>query len=292
MNNQQEQNLRDSTALGRPLELKEVDALIRYAAEHGLDPKGEILPELNEKKTQWEADLKDPDKYKEVLRQYTVLAARTAPISGRILLDSEDSGRRLRWLVVTTVILIIIAAGDGVLRLWELEWPTPGDQKVIRLIHFSLDYLNPFVWGALGACVYLLKRLYDLAAAHQFDAVLYCGWWIRLVLGAVLGGVVIQIFDFTGGEGAIEGISKTALAFLTGLGVRVVYGAFERTVELLAEKMNLGAVRREKPVLEDSRSILSRQLARTDPAREPDKHRALLELLSELNGEKDKKRKK
>ena len=277
--------------LSSPIQINEVNALIRYASEKGLDPKAEIIPALEQAKADYEKNNADTTKFINMLKQYTFLAAKTTPISGRILIDSENSDHYLKWLVIWTVMLIAVAATDGVLTLWYLDQPTPDLFSKSEILQYLLNYLSPFIWGALGACVYLLKHLYDIATIQQFDAALFRGWWVRLVLGAVLGGVVTQIFEFTTEEAsAAAELSATAVAFLTGLGVRVVYGAFERTVEVLAEKMNLGKVRSTKrPQMSvDARTVLSKQLAKINPDLEPDKYQALLELIRDLGGKEDK----
>lgn len=283
--------------LGTALTVAEVNALVRYALEKKKDPEGGIISSLEAAKAQWEKNSDDPQKYNHMLKNYVVLSAKTAPISGRVLLDSEYSGRHLCWLVLSTVLLIFVAAAEGVLRfaLQDLTPPHHFELFSAHGIQYVLDYLNPYVWGALGACVYLLKHLYDIASRQQFDAVLFRGWWVRLVLGAVLGGVVNQIFNFQSEEGAavaVAELSKNAVAFLTGLGVRVVYGAFERAVQLLAEKMNIGrtaAAAQSRETIGDARAVLVEALAKIDPKQTPAKHKALLEVIASLGEQKDEK---
>ncbi|MDJ0785068.1 MAG: hypothetical protein QNJ22_24080 [Desulfosarcinaceae bacterium] len=272
-------------SLGNPIALEEVDALIRHVAEKGLDPNGQWIPDLQAARADWQATPEDTTKYAALLKCYTALTARTRPVSGRVLLDSENSDKHLKWLVYCTFILLLIATTHGVMRLWFQGATQLAGQPMWQALRFSLDFLNPFVWGALGSCVYLLKRLYDIATVQQFDAALFRGWWVRLVLGAVLGGVVVQIFEFTADQTAAGSeLSKTAIAFLTGLGVRVVYGAFERTVQVLAEKMNLGTVHNGDDGTGDARTALAQKLAQIDADKDPEKYRALLELMNELSG--------
>ena len=97
---------------------------------------------------------------------------------------------------------------------------------------YLLDPLSPMAWAGLGSCVYLLKRLTDIAAERQFDSAFLQGWKTRILLGAVLGGVILYIFDtdfIVGTE-----FDSNGVAFLTGLGVKVVYGALEKLVDTLA----------------------------------------------------------
>ena len=102
------------------------------------------------------------------------------------------------------------------------------------------------VWGALGSCVYLLKRLTDFAAGGYFDCVKFQGWKTRVLLGGVLGFVVLEVFqwsdviEFSENEDSARLVAHTAIPFLTGLMVRVVYGALEKVVDLGVRALNLG----------------------------------------------------
>jgi hypothetical protein len=283
---------RTTSKLGSTLDVAEVNALIRYAMEKKKDEDALLIPLLEEAKSDWEKNKDDSEKYNCMLRRYVALSAETAPVSGRVLLDSEHSGRHLCFLVFTTMLLILVAAAEGVLKLAMLDLPTPDKFEIFSLngTRLVLEYINPFLWGALGACVYLLKHLYDIVCRQEFDAVLFRGWWVRLVLGAVMGGVVTQTFNFqSDATVAVAHFSKTAVAFLTGLGVRVVYGAFERAVQILADKMNIRQVTSDttaQTAAIDARSVLVEELAQVDPKSSPEKHKLLLDMIAKFGGKK------
>ena len=152
---------------------------------------------------------------------------------------------------------------------WLANQPEPeeGMLHILYLVHqHVLNILEPFVWGCLGACVFLLKSLYDIAQDRQFDKERLHGWWLRVVLGGVLALVVVRLFNLKD-LGAVEGveIDAVAIAFLVGLGVKVVYGAFERMVGLLADKMNLGALRRARIQADDVQAIAAAKDPKQDP---------------------------
>ena len=63
----------------------------------------------------------------------------------------------------------------------------------------------------------------------------------------MLGAIVVTIFDSSTFTEAGVNLEDSAIAFLAGLGVKVVYGAIERTVETLASKLNLDALRKARP---------------------------------------------
>lgn len=120
---------------------------------------------------------------------------------------------------------------------------------MIKFQRYVLNNLSPFFWGGLGACVYLMKRLTDLAGDRAFDRKQMQGWQTRILLGAILGAVIQYIYSPTKIAETGVSIDLKALAFLTGLGVKVVYGAIEKTLDVLAQKMNLSAIRADEKSL-------------------------------------------
>ena len=77
-------------------------------------------------------------------------------------------------------------------------------------------------------------------------------------------------------------MGEDVLAFFAGLGVKVVYGAFERTVEVLSEKLNLGSARRREPDRRDVRAALARRLSEINKEKDPAKHQAVVDLIEEI----------
>ena len=155
---------------------------------------------------------------------------------------------------------------------------------------YVLTKLGPFFWGGLGSCIYLLKRVSDAVASFRFDLDRYPGWQTRVLLGSVLGGTVAYLFEPAfGSENAalgIQSVGPNVLAFLTGLGTKIIYGGLEKTVEILAEKMKLGKLRPRPRTVDEERAFLAEELARTDPATEGDKYTLIVELLRKRSGGK------
>jgi hypothetical protein len=167
-------------------------------------------------------------------------------------------------LTFVSLLFLLVGLGISMLGDWLANQPEP--EEGMRLALFLVDQhvlsvLEPFVWGGLGACVYLLKTLYDFAQDRQFDKERLHGWWLRVVLGGVLALVVVRLFDLKD-LGTMEGaeLDAVAVAFLVGLGIKVVYGAFERLVGFLAEKMDLGAIRRARMQSSDVQTVPAQTL--------------------------------
>lgn len=222
-------------------EKDEIVALARHAAQTGKDPKlvGEIMAALR-------GDESEPGYWTAVEKAYAALAAKTAPVTGRTILDSSAArrGRRIRGITWLAVVFVFLAIGNEVADRWVSDALAPEDPSFgYQLKVYLWDVLAPFCWGGLGACIYLLKRIEDQAADLQFEFARLSGWAPRIVLGAVLGAVVVMLFDPTSFTSGKQPLTSDALAFLTGLSVRVVYGAIEKMVQMLAESMNLDSLR-------------------------------------------------
>lgn len=131
------------------------------------------------------------------------------------------------------------------------------DRKLMRLISFTLDagwdpekggngvhaerlrqltdilsqYLLPYFYGMLGACVYVVRRMsLDLSQA-SFQWMNRHSYYIRIILGFVLGGVVGLFIP----QSAMVSmaLSAVALSFLVGYGVEVIFTILDSWVEKL-----------------------------------------------------------
>lgn len=286
--------------------LCEIKALIRFATERGIDQDGVVLGPLNEavrelqsreSKTtpaaQADASTARPDGAKgpddietRALILYVKLTALTLPVNGRSVLETERHFRREVWpLQAWALAFLVIALGNEVLEIWFSDLVAPDTGILVELMDIRravFDVCTPFLWGALGSCVYLLKRLNDMAEERLFDRAASRGWTTRIVLGAILGGAVQYIYDpkLFSEEGFKLGAS--AIGFLTGVGVKIVYGAIEKTVQVLAEKMNLETVKRDGTDTVPIRHYLAEQLSRVDKAKDPASFDALTALLANL----------
>lgn len=231
----------------KPIEIAEVTALMRYAAERGIDPENTIsklsnaLAKYNNNKDA------DPSIQGEILTLYAKLAGATDNVNGRTLLDTERADSNLRTKFIATLLLTLLAVSNEIMAKYFEDMSEQFSGWMFYLVDFRayvLEYLSPFIWGAVGSCVYLLKYLYDIAAARKFDLRMQHGWYMRVLLGAIMAGVVYYLFDFTGVVQGGKEVSGKAVAFLVGIGVKVVYGALERLIVLISEKLDLTRVRR------------------------------------------------
>jgi hypothetical protein len=286
-----------------PVMICEVKALLKYAADRGLDAEGKIRSPLYAAVLEYDV-LSDPDRVAAtpvpqprtrdelsitILQFYTELAQLTSPVNGHTLLEARQFTVAVRPLYIWTFVILFGVVAGEVLRTWLADVVEPEDGWLLYFFDFRryvLDTCSPFLWGALGSCVWILKRLSDCAEQHTFDRVVSHGWITRILLGAILGGIVQYLYDPSVFVSNGFKLGASALGFLTGVGVKVVYGAIEKTIEVLANALNLNAKKDEQAKATAVRTFLSEAVAKADPVTESEKRRILLALIEEVKDPK------
>jgi hypothetical protein len=240
------------SGLGDAVTVREVNALIHYASERGLDPGGKVLVPLYEATCRFEA-ADNPqarlDAGKEMLRHYSALAGITFKdnVNGRTLHEARRVGRYMSKIVVLGLVSLFLGVFTEILPLVAERLAASADPFAQALFALNatntLIYLNPFFWGAVGSCVFLMKRMSDLAAAGSFDSRRLQGHGARIFLGAAFAGIVVNGFglhgvpEVAGAASEMINLTSAGVAFLCGLGVKVIYGAFERFVEAAHQRI-------------------------------------------------------
>jgi len=263
---------------GLGISFLEVRTLLNYTIRHGLDRDCTFISSLG-KQLEEESSAKERPSI-ETICLYAKLCLLTKPVTGRSLCSTSQLESCLTNIARMAVIFLVTAIANESLNAVYTDTTSGG--VLFDLHRYFLNPIAPFVWGALGSCVFLLKRLSDLAAVGAFDRYKLQGWKTRIVLGAILGGIMQFIYDPTSFAGNGLNLDANAVAFITGVGVRVVYGAIEKTIAVLAEKLNLKTLSQENegsPVA----SWLNEQLAKTDSGKETEKRKLLMGLLDEIN---------
>ena len=177
-------------------------------------------------------------------------------INGRTVLDTEGKGPfshlvagnatsrnrlqtaiyrlfkpRCRPLLLGGTLLFLVAAFEGVLLI-------TGTSQALVELHKTLIaakvLLLPLVWGALGTCTFLMKRISDKLSAFAFEEARARGMGTRVFLGAILGLIVVELL-----AKELGGFPKYLIAFMAGLGVKPVYAAIEGLVEGIASRIQL-----------------------------------------------------
>jgi hypothetical protein len=269
-------------------ESAEVAALVKFASEQGIDTDDHLLARLFRALREYERDPQSMSTVsldaqsmmsnaELVLRDYAALTKLTDGVNGRNLLHGRHLIAETRPFLVITVLVFIGSIGSLAYGAWVAEETAADDPLMPPVLAHAIQYYAPFAWGALGSCVYILKRIADEAAANQFDPDKFQGWLTTALLGAILGGTITYVIDPA--AFGTTSLSLTAIAFLAGLGTKVVYGGLERMIVLLSEKMNLAAIRKAPSKGDSIAEFLAREITQTDPDTEGEKYAVLVKLL-------------
>jgi hypothetical protein len=93
-------------------------------------------------------------------------------------------------------------------------------------------YLLPLLYGIVGACAHVLRRLIDQIHDRTFTMAILYRYRVRILLGAVLGPIV-SVF-VSGSNAAMPGVltslSPFFVAFLAGYGVELFFSLFDRVI--------------------------------------------------------------
>lgn len=263
------------------LEIEEVKALLKFAAENGCSDKA-LINELSELTTDYgseEDKARKEELATKIIVAYTKLTELMDGVNGRNILAGRNILRHtfvfMGGASFTFVFCILTLAVGEWVRNEPIEYTHLWTEVAVHV----LTFFTPFLWGALGAYIQILKRITDFAAENRFDPYKFQGWITRLTLGAILGGTITYVID-PAAFGEVT-LSATAIAFLTGMGSRVIYGGLQRIIQILGEKMNLDRLHEASSSADPVVEFLSGELTTTDKDNEKEKYEVIAGLLQQ-----------
>ena len=233
---------------------EEAEALVWYCARHcpgGLEAQAseayrDVLNALSQAATQ-----PDEDSYKALMEAYRGLSCHTFDahgVHGRSILDTIRKPEGLvakvwdkRYRALTLGVVFFVAAVLlQLLDAWTQAQPAlpaadssspDAAPTLVSLLGSCVPLLIPVAWGALGACTALAKRVSDRLTAMSYEENRMQGLPARIFLGAALA-LVLDILVFVERSPSAEEVASLGFgpivgAFLAGLFVQHIYGAFE-----------------------------------------------------------------
>ena len=251
----------DDVKLARDLEelIAETQALALYVSRHG-DALSDDNHKLHEELLAAIAKVVDEPAtsgWQELMTAYanvTAVTYKERGVNGRTILDTKLAGSTKFWqagspkdrpiligilfFVLALLLELLMNWSGGVSDATTLGW----FGSLGHLIGTTLsNLLSPALWGGLGACIFLTKRISDKLFELAYEESRMRGDVTRIFLGSMLGVVaVVLIFpDFT--ERVVLGeanLGPATVAFVAGLGVKPVYAAFESLSEELARRFS------------------------------------------------------
>jgi len=218
---------------------EEVRSLVRFAIEYGHKQDDDMCSRLVWLLNEIDSN-KNPRKKSDYLAELVTLYSKLSQmiydeygVNARTIIASENYKGYLRPAFILAAMFFFVAIAESfieqfVLNVGQLDTSIP---LWIRNYYDSgMNLVSPFLWGGVGAFVYLLKRLSDYAAESKFDPVLLPGLFSNVLFGALLGCLVIYLVS-----GIVESepskLESSALAFLSGFLSRTAYSKLEHIIE-------------------------------------------------------------
>ena len=111
-----------------------------------------------------------------------------------------------------------------------------------------VELLTPWMYGGLGACVYLLRSAHTHVYQRTFDVRRKPEYTNRIILGAIAGGAIIMFTNnLVGDDGTVIQLGSAALGFLAGYNTDLLFTAMERVIGALLPKIGLETVQKVPP---------------------------------------------
>lgn len=150
-----------------------------------------------------------------------------------VLLGKTVSHRLSRLLWLSTIAFLGFIGATEMIQDIVQERDVPIFDNLYRAAQL-FTAIQPFLYGGLGACTYLLRSAHRLIAARAFNGCYRPEYLNRILLGVISGGTVSMFVAVGTGESATGvALSKAALAFLAGYSTDFLFKAIERILAAL-----------------------------------------------------------
>ncbi|MCK4742917.1 MAG: hypothetical protein KAT25_03780 [Sulfuriflexus sp.] len=198
---------------------------------------------------------------------YRDLSNKLSPVNAETLrVTSEESSKRTvltpfkgvsragRWsrmLMLYTFVFASAILFNEYLNITIGQFTPPDDEPFALLNilnwHIALSVMVPFLYGGLGACVFLLRSCHLFIHKRTFDERRISEYLNRILLGLVSGGVITLFVNEVAGDGDdVIQLSAAALGFLTGYNNEFLFQTLERIAQALFPKIGVNSIRKEQ----------------------------------------------
>jgi hypothetical protein len=205
-----------------------------------------------------QANLPDAKARADFESAYRDLTLLVAPITAETLCATSDDhpvrswitlripalseSKMLFWKLVFWTILFVMIAFIGNLFVPAAGIAVPPTLEFAGsdLLKRLLQIIEPFTYGGIGACAYLLKACIGYIQRREFDPRRELEYCSRILLGVVAGGMVVLLIENLGGGGnattALH-VSAAALGLLAGYNTDFLFSAIERITAAILPKV-------------------------------------------------------
>lgn len=253
-------DITDSNELRLGNLIESVKRMALYAAETGQLPKsidlGFVYQQWNKKFGEGDSknrklDEKDIDKlasYYSILEltlgNVTATSLKATACLGLKDCMKNEAGRYVQWQRNYAILLILVLAAIHIFTYWfnnyslrfagELPPSAQTADIMLDVLHKFSQYLEPFLYGTLGAFAYILRTTESRIRRREFDPRRVPGNTIRILLGSLSGGAIVLFF-----QGQFEqldltvAITTAALGFLAGYNTDLLFSTMDKMTKAI-----------------------------------------------------------
>jgi hypothetical protein len=97
-----------------------------------------------------------------------------------------------------------------------------------------LKFIDPFLYGALGALIYLYKSLTERYINRTLHPKELYTQWLRLFMGALVGGLLVNLLDTLPNNDIVNNtVSAIVVGFLAGYSVEFFYNTLDKAINAI-----------------------------------------------------------
>jgi hypothetical protein len=241
-----------------------------YATQEGKIVNDSLIEAIkNAENTILKEELPEPSERASFEKAYRDLTQLLSPVTvGTLKATSAEYGRKKfpfshfkqqseatiwsRKLTLWTLIFVSLAIAHDYINVIQGQFLPPSDessggfQTILYYSNILLGIFVPFLYGGIGACVYLLRNCHQYSYKRQFDLSRIPEYYNRILLGLVSGGAItLFISSLKTDEGELIQLSAAALGFLAGYNTDLLFSTIERIVQAILPKVGIETMKRK-----------------------------------------------
>ena len=164
-----------------------------------------------------------------------------APLSVTKRWASASAAQRFTWWLWIITFLFVVAVLLTEMGINKLGMAT--DAAKVKVLKDFLEAVQPWAYGGLGACAYLLRSGHYYIYSRSFDLRRKPEYFNRILLGALSGVAIILFADYlTSQEDTVSHIGTTALGFIAGYSSDFLFNTIERIITAIFPKVDVETV--------------------------------------------------
>lgn len=243
--------------------LADVLRLAAFAVETGRLPEQISLGELYRLRNQFDTDSAhfSDEEVNRIGLYYTQLQAELAPVTAVSLAATDcrevkdcmntQAGWHARRMWMLAFLMVALIATSTLLQYFYEFYPQFDPQGwgawstenypafiVITLLYKFGSYGTPFLYGALGACIHILRVTERHLRMRTFDPRRVPQHRNRVVLGTLSGGIIVLFLTLGESSAAQVKLTAAAAGFLAGYSVDFFFAILDRILSVFVPPEN------------------------------------------------------